>query len=75
MQGNMFDPKLYDAVRRPLGEASHLPAWCYTSEAFYRAEVERIFMRTWNFIGRADQLKKPGDYFTVEMTGIPLIVL
>ena len=75
MQGNMFDPKLYDAVRRPLGEASHLPAWCYTSEAFYRAEVERIFMRTWNFLGRADQLKKPGDYFTVEMTGIPLIVL
>ena len=75
MQGNIFDPKHYDAVRRPLVEASHLPAWCYTSEAFYRAEVERIFMRTWNFLGRADQLKKPGDYFTVEMTGIPLIVL
>ena len=75
MQGNIFDPKHYDAVRRPLGEASHLPAWCYTSEAFYRAEVERIFMRTWNFLGRADQLEKPGDYFTVEMTGIPLIVL
>lgn len=75
MQANIFDPKHYDAVRRPLGEASHLPAWCYTSEEFYRAEVERIFRRTWNFLGRADQLKKPGDYFTVEITGVPLIVL
>ncbi|MBU2089437.1 MAG: aromatic ring-hydroxylating dioxygenase subunit alpha [Alphaproteobacteria bacterium] len=72
---DLFDPALYAAVRLPLAEAETLPAWCYTSERFYQREVERIFMKVWNFIGRADRIPNPGDYFTLEFTGIPLIIV
>ena len=72
---SVLEPKLYQQVRKDLAEASHLPPECYTSEAFFRAEMEQVFMRHWNFLGRSDQLRKPGDYFTVEIAGVPLIVL
>ena len=37
---DILDPSKYAAVRKPVEEASHLPAWCYTSEAFYAREIE-----------------------------------
>jgi phenylpropionate dioxygenase-like ring-hydroxylating dioxygenase large terminal subunit len=70
-----FDPRHFSRVRRPLPEASHLPAWCYTSDEFYRRETERVFRKAWNFLGRADRIAKPGDYFTAEIAGVPLFVL
>jgi choline monooxygenase len=72
---DIFDPKHYRAVRRPLLDAETLPPWCYTSEAFYRREVERIFRKEWNFIGSVDQVPNPGDFFTLTFAGVPLIVL
>jgi choline monooxygenase len=71
----LFDPRHYEAVRRPLLDAETLPPWCYTSEAFYRREVERIWRKAWNFIGAADRLRDPGDYFTITFAGLPVIVL
>jgi choline monooxygenase len=71
----MFDPRHYEAVRRPLLDAETLPVWCYNSDAFYRREVERIWHKTWNFIGAADRLKGPGDYFAITFAGVPVIVL
>lgn len=70
-----FDPRHYAAVRRPLLDAETPPTWCYTSEAFYRREVERIFHKVWNFLGAADQIANPGDYFTVTFAGVPVIIL
>lgn len=71
----LFDPALYAAVRRPLLEAETPPAWCYTSQAFYRREVERIFRREWQFIGRTEQLAKPGEYLSMEFAGVPIILV
>jgi phenylpropionate dioxygenase-like ring-hydroxylating dioxygenase large terminal subunit len=71
----LFNPHHYAAVRRPLLDAETLPAWCYTSPAFYRREVERIFMKVWNFLGTVDQIPQPGDYFTVNFVGVPVIIL
>ena len=28
-----------------------LPNWCYTSANWYALEVERIFMKVWNYVG------------------------
>ena len=72
---DIFDPRHYQPVRRPLLDAETMPVWCYTSEAFYRREVERIFHKAWNFIGAADRLRDPGDYFTINFAGVPIIVL
>ena len=71
----LFRPETYAAVRRPLLEASTLPPDCYTSPAFYRREVQTIFMKVWNFIGRADRIPDAGDYFTIEFAGVPVIVM
>ena len=72
---DIFDPAHYENVRRPLLEAETLPPWCYTSQAFYEREVERMFKKTWNFIGRVDEVAEPGDYMTFELFGEPLIIL
>jgi phenylpropionate dioxygenase-like ring-hydroxylating dioxygenase large terminal subunit len=74
-EADLFNPRHYEAVRRPLLDAETLPAWCYTSPAFYRREVERIFMKVWNFVGSVHQIPNPGDYFTLTFVGIPLIIL
>jgi len=72
---NMFDPARYEGVRKPLLEAETLPPDCYTSEAFYKREVETIFLKVWNFIGRADRIPNPGDYFALEFVGVPVVVV
>ena len=72
---NIFAPEEYRSVRRPLLEAETLPPWCYTSSAFYEREIARIFHKEWNFIGRADRIPNPGDYFTVEFAGVPVVVV
>jgi choline monooxygenase len=71
----LFDPALYEKVRRPLLEAETMPTWTYTSQVFYKREVERIFMKVWNFFGRVEQVPNPGDYFTVDFAGVSLIIL
>lgn len=74
-EASLFHPETYASVRRPLLEASTLPPACYTSPAFYRREVQTIFMKVWNFIGRADRIPTAGDYFTIEFAGVPVIVV
>jgi phenylpropionate dioxygenase-like ring-hydroxylating dioxygenase large terminal subunit len=72
---DIFDPLHYAGVRKPLMEASTLPPWAYTSEEFYRREVETIWMKEWNFFGRADRIPDPGDYFAVDFVGVPIIIV
>ena len=48
---------------------------CYTSPGFYALEVERIFRTDWLCIGRADEVEGPGDYFSVDVVGEPLLVV
>jgi choline monooxygenase len=71
----MFDPRTYDSIRKPAVEATTLPPYCYTSPEFYRAEVDHMFMKVWNFIGRADRIPKTGDHFSLDYAGVPIIVL
>ncbi len=72
---DLFDPTLYAAVRRPLLEAETLPAWCYTDAAFYRREVERVLLKVWNFVGRADLVPQAGDYMAFDFAGVPVVIL
>ena len=72
---NLFDPELYRDVRLPMERAKSMPAWCYTSHEFFEREVTRIFRRTWNFVGRLDEVPNSGDYLTVDMFGESIIVI
>ncbi|MFT5397765.1 MAG: choline monooxygenase [Planctomycetota bacterium] len=75
MNDDLFNPDQYQPVRKPLREASTLPPHCYTAEAFYRAEMERVFQRHWQFVGRVEQLPAAGDYRCVDAVGGPVILM
>ena len=72
---DLFDPAHYVSVRAPAERATPLPHWCYTHPDFYRREVERIFMKVWNYVGHASQIPQPGDYFTAAVAGAPVVVI
>ena len=72
---DIFDPTHYAAVRRPVLEAGTLPAWCYTSPAFFERERERVFLKGWNFVGRADEVAETGAYLAVETPGGPVLLV
>ena len=61
-----IDPNDFELTRAPVLDASLPPAYFFTSQEFYEREVENIFLREWLCVGRADQLQKPGDYFTID---------
>lgn len=62
-------------VRAPFEQARAMPRSVYTSEAFLEAELEHIFRQDWFCVGRADALKHPGDYTTLELAGQSVMVL
>ncbi|OBK63208.1 (2Fe-2S)-binding protein [Mycobacterium colombiense] len=45
------------------------------SEEFFVAEREAVFRRSWLKVGRIDQLRKTGSYFTRELPGLGSIVV
>ncbi len=57
-----------------LASASTLPSWCYIEARVLEAEEERVFGRTWQLVGREDQVSSPGMFFTAEVAGEPLLV-
>lgn len=58
-----------------VASASTMPARWYVDPAFDRLEADRIFARTWQYVGHAGQLDGPGAYFTATVAGEPLVVL
>jgi choline monooxygenase len=72
---DLFDPKTYAPLRRPLLEAETLPGECYTSPEFYQREMTNIFLKSWIPIGREDLVPKVGDYFVETLFGSSFIVI
>lgn len=61
-------------IHPDVAQASTLPARFYTDPQFLAREQERIFARTWQIVGRSEQLAKPGDFFTASLAGEPLLL-
>lgn len=75
MTESLFDPATYASLRKNLNQASTLPPACYTDEAFFRREIERLFLGHWQFVGREEQLENPGQYFCYDGLGGSVIVI
>ncbi len=58
-----------DGIKRPL------PAHCYHDEDFYEFEVDNILKLNWLCVGRWDQAKEAGDYFTLKMFGESVVIV
>ena len=61
--------------RAPLAEAQTIPAAWYTDDRVAALEHKTVFSRTWQVVGRVDQVGKPGDYLTANIAGEPIVVV
>lgn len=64
-----------DFVFQPdLATAATIPARWYLDPAALEREKERIFSRTWQLVGRVEQVRAGGDFFTCAVLDEPLVV-
>ena len=63
------------AIDSDIARAWTLPASLYSDASAFAAEKEMIFARTWQVMGHHDQVANPGDYFTTELAGEPLLLV
>src|SRR5262245_55259546 len=68
-----LQPRFHDTL--PLERARTVPSLCYLDPAVSAAERERIFARCWQAAGRLDQVARPGDFFTIDLGGEPVLVV
>jgi choline monooxygenase len=55
--------------------ASTIPSRAYTDATFLALEEERVFGRTWQLLGRTDQVAEGGQFFTAEIGPESIVVL
>ncbi len=58
-----------------IARAATLPSRWYTEAEPLRLEKETVFARSWQLAGALAQVAKPGDYFTCEVGGEPIVVV
>ena len=61
-------------IEADVARAWSLPAQLYFDPQIFSDERDRIFSRTWQVVGRSYQVSKPGDYFTAEVAGEPVLI-
>lgn len=62
-------------ARQPLAHAYTIPASWYTDSRIPELEKYAIFDRTWQMVGRADQVSRTGGFFTADLDGEPLVIV
>lgn len=56
-------------------QARTLPARAYVEDWYGRLESKRVFGRSWQLVGRIDQLPQVGSYLTTEVCGEPIVIV
>src|SRR5262244_691569 len=64
----------YNALA-PLAEAYTIPAGWYVTQEVYDLEQRTVFAGSWLMVGRADQVRAPGQYIACEVAGEPILVI
>ena len=58
----------------PLEKAWTIPAPWYFDTRIAQLERESVFAANWQVVGRADQVKEPGQFFTIDVNAEPLLI-
>jgi choline monooxygenase len=59
----------------PLAEASTIPASWYIDSRIADLERKTVFGKTWQMVGRIDQVDEPGKFVTADVAGEPIVVV
>lgn len=62
-------------LARALDRGETLPATWYTSPRLFNREKHRIFRRFWQYVGLAEELPNPGDFFTYTVGDLPIVLV
>lgn len=58
----------------PLEKAWTIPAPWYFDPRIESLERDSVFAANWQVVGRADQVGQPGQFFTIDVNGDPLLI-
>jgi choline monooxygenase len=58
-----------------LAAAETLPSRWYRDPEIFALERERVFLRTWQWVGRSADLSNPGDYVAGDVLGEPILLV
>jgi len=61
--------------RASLSEASTIPAAFYVDARIAEIEARTVFSQTWQLVGRADQVERPGQFVTATVAAEPIVVV
>jgi choline monooxygenase len=61
--------------RAPLSEASTIPAPWYVDARIAELERQTVFSKTWQVLGRAEQVAKHGQFITGTVAGEPIVAV
>ncbi|HMI54458.1 MAG TPA: aromatic ring-hydroxylating dioxygenase subunit alpha [Candidatus Saccharimonadales bacterium] len=65
---NLYNPN------DPLDQAWTIPSPWYFDPRVGTLEEQSVFAATWQVVGRADQVREKGNFFTADIAGEPLVV-
>ena len=60
---------------KPYERGFSLPGAFYTDPLWAQAECRELFARDWCCVGRVEEVKQPGDFFSFDHVGEPLLVV
>ncbi|HKM83625.1 MAG TPA: aromatic ring-hydroxylating dioxygenase subunit alpha [Candidatus Acidoferrum sp.] len=66
---NLYNPS------NPLEKAWTIPAPWYFDPRIAQLERDSVFASNWQVAGRLDQVKDPGQFFTIDLNNEPLVVV
>ena len=55
--------------------ASTIPSSFYIDSSVLAGEKQNVFGRTWQLVGRAEQVREPGQFFTAAIADEPLLIV
>jgi choline monooxygenase len=61
--------------RAPLSQASTIPAAWYVDPRIAELERLSVFSKTWQLVGRTEQVKTPGQFLSTVVAGEPVVVV
>jgi choline monooxygenase len=61
--------------RASLAEASTIPGPWYVDPSVAELETATVFSKTWQMVGRVEQVEKPGQFVTAKVAGEPIVVV
>ena len=57
------------------GPAETLPAWTYGNAEFHDLEKRNLLLANWQIVGHVSELRKAGDYLTLDFMGERALVV